>query len=161
MKINRSMRLISLLTLSTLLASCASSPSDPAYPQAYRSALVEFDQAAAPSQQSLDQFLSVYSGMTATDIGERVDAAYAPELYFSDTLHVIHDRDELKAYLQATGERLKAIEVEVMSVTHDGADVYVRWQMATHFRVAGKDIDATSIGISHLRFSDAGQVILH
>ncbi len=146
--------------LTSLLAGCASS-SAPSYVSAYREALSDFDQASPASRQAVETFLAVYTGMTSDDLPQRVEAAYAQELYFSDTLHVFHDRAALSEYLQETGKRLEDIEVDVLSVTEDNADVYVRWIMTTRFSVAGKDIEAESLGITHLRFNNAGQVILH
>jgi len=148
--------------LALLLAGCSTSSRAPGYSGAYRVALNEFDDAAAPvADDAIARFLAVYSGLTAEDLPERVSAAYAESLYFSDTLHVIHDRDSLETYLLKTGERLDDIRVEVLSVSQDGADVYVRWIMTTAFSVGGRDIEAESLGITHLRFDDAGKVILH
>lgn len=142
------------------LAGCADRD-DRRYVAAYQQALASFPGATEVDPAAVDTFLAVFTGLTSDDLPARVAAAYAPELYFSDTLHVLHSRDALADYLHKTGERLDDITVTVLSVNQDGEDVYVRWQMQTQFSVMGKDIDALSIGISHLRFNNQGQVILH
>ena len=149
-----------ILLLSLAMIGCSSN-NNSSYTAAYRAALQDHQGVAIEGQSSVDAFLDVYDHLGGNDIDQYVERAYAQDLYFNDTLHTIRDRDTLKKYLMETGEKIDSIEVEVMSVMQDGPDVYVRWTMTTKFKVMGKDIDATSIGISHLRFDDQNRVILH
>ena len=152
---------IAAMIMSGLLVGGCSSTREHSYTVDYRQALDTYAGVAPVPQPSIEAFLQVYAGLTSADLPERVRKAYAPELYFCDTLNVIRDRDSLIHYLQETGKRLKSIDVDVLSVSHDGPDVYVRWQMTTHFHVMGKDVEATSIGISQLRFNADGKVVMH
>jgi hypothetical protein len=38
--------------------------------------------------------------------------------------------------------------------------VYLRWSMRMQFRAAGRDVDSLSVGITQLRFDEAGQIVL-
>ena len=143
----------------TMLGGCAAKQEP--YAAAYRQALSSQDSSAPASEEAIQNFLAVYAGMTRPDLAELVDVAYAPSLYFNDTLKTIHDREALKHYLASTARHLDDLQVEVLSIHQDNGDVYVRWIMHTAFEVAGRDIQAESIGITHLRFNPSGQVILH
>lgn len=158
---------LAIINLSAL-AGCSSSPDQDyakngskSYTRSYHQALQKTEQAVPASQQSVDNFVAVYTGLTGEKLSEKVAAAYAENLYFSDTLNVITDRQDLIDYLAEVGNHIDDIQVTIMSVSHDKADVYVRWGMTTKFSVLGKDIDAQSVGISHLRFNQQGQIILH
>lgn len=157
-----------LSMMMTTLIGCSSNPDkspsndDPkSYTQHYQKALEHTDLAVPASQQSVDNFIAVFTNLTAQDLPEKIEMAYAEELYFSDTLNIINRRSALIDYLTETGERVDDIKVLILSVSYDNVDVYVRWKMETKFSVWGKDIDAHSVGISQLRFDQQGKVILH
>lgn len=166
---NRIVAMLSATIFSiTTLIGCSSTADqqhvndDPkSYIRAYHQALKNTEQSAPPSQQSIDNFIAVFTSLNAEDLPQKMEEAYAENLYFSDTLNVINTRSTLIDYLTETGERLDEINVTIVSVSHDDADVYVRWEMETKFSVWGKDIDAHSVGISQLRFNEQGKVVLH
>jgi SnoaL-like protein len=157
-----------LSTIIGPLTGCSSNPDqspsndDPkSYTQHYQQALERTDLAVPASQQSVDKFIAVFTHLTAENLPEKIEIAYADAFYFSDTLHVINRRDALIDYLAETAKRVDDIQVTILSVSHDNVDVYVRWKMETKLSVWGKDIDAHSVGISQLRFNQQGKVILH
>lgn len=149
-----------LLLATTLITGC-SAGDERRYVAAYQQALVDHRGVTEIDPGAIDSFLAVFTDLTAENLPALIATAYAENLYFSDTLHVLHSRDELTTYLKKTGDKVDAVTVDVLSVNQDGEDVYVRWHMQTAFSVMGRDIDAASVGISHLRFNDQGQVILH
>lgn len=149
------------LLLGTTLFTGCSAGDERRYVAAYQQALIEHRGVTDIDPAAIDSFLAVFTDLTADELPTRVTDAYAEDLYFSDTLHVLHSRSELADYLSKTGDKVEAVTVDILSVNQDGEDVYVRWRMQTKFSVMGRDIDALSVGISHLRFNENGQVILH
>jgi hypothetical protein len=127
----------------------------------YEQALELFAGDESRIDEGVTRFADAFADLTAEDLRERFEALYAERLYFNDTLHVVHSRDELVDYMARTGKALKESKVEIRHVVRDGADVYVRWTMEFHTRAAGRDVHSHSIGMTHLRFDDQGQVVLH
>ncbi|QOC23339.1 nuclear transport factor 2 family protein [Wenzhouxiangella sp. AB-CW3] len=127
----------------------------------YDQALSRFAGQDAQIEQGLERFAAAFSDLTAPDLAERFQALYASEIYFNDTLHVFHERDALVDYMRRTGASLTESHVEIKQVIQDEADVYVRWVMEFKTRAAGRDVHSHSIGMTHLRFDENGQVVLH
>jgi limonene-1,2-epoxide hydrolase len=109
----------------------------------------------------VSRFTHAFEDLTAPDLEQRLIALYADELFFNDTIHTFHRREDLLAYLVKTGAALKHSHIEIEQVISDGADVFVRWTMDFQTRAAGRDIHSTSIGMTHLRFNTQGQAVLH
>ena len=80
---------------------------------------------------------------------------------FNDTFRTFRDRKSLTAYLQKTGETVDKLNVEINDIARSGNDVYVRWSMYMQFSVLGKTVNSDSVGMTHLRFNEAGEIILH
>lgn len=127
----------------------------------YEAALAAFPGSADQIDVGLERFRATFHDLTAADLAERVRETYADELFFNDTLHSFYALGELVEYMRRTGAGLSDSVVEVHQVLRDGADVYVRWTMEFRTRAAGRDIHSRSIGMTHLRFDDAGRVVLH
>ena len=127
----------------------------------YELALASHPGSVEGIEKGLVAFESGFGDLTSPDLATRMNALYAPSIYFNDTLHVFRQRDELVDYLARTGAGLSESRVEVRQVVTDGADVFIRWQMTFKTRAAGKDIHSDSIGMTHLRFNPDGQVVLH
>ncbi len=127
----------------------------------YQQALERFSGNDSHIDQGLARFEAAFADLTAEDRSERFEALYAPQLYFNDTLHVFHTRDELVDYMTRTGGSLSESRVDIEHIVRDGNDVYVRWTMEFRTRAAGRDIHSHSIGMTHLRFDTEGRVTLH
>lgn len=109
----------------------------------------------------LSPFIELYTRLSGDDVADRVRRVYASELFFNDTLHSANNVDELALYMAQTAERADEVDVAILNHWQSGQDVFVRWTMTTRFTVLGKQREARSIGMTHLRFDDNGQVILH
>jgi len=105
----------------------------------------------------LARFQETYQDLAVADLSERVGVTYAETFFFNDTLHSFHDRATLQAYMSQISTQLEHSAIEVHQVVVDGADVFVRWRM--HF--ASASMESNSIGMSHLRFNQDGEVVLH
>ncbi|MFN7343119.1 MAG: nuclear transport factor 2 family protein, partial [bacterium] len=86
---------------------------------------------------------------------------YAADAYLNDTLVTHHGPDEIKTYFLATADTMTKYQVTVDDTVSSGNDHYVRWTMIfTAPKLnAGKPVE--SVGMSHVRFNSAGQVVMH
>ena len=152
-------------------SSCAGSPDTNSYTGIYHRVSVESgpeteipsagESGNAGENGNLDAFLDLYRDITRADVAECVRAVYAESLYFSDTLKTFHDHHALAVYLAETAERVEFNRVSFHRVLRDGEDYYVRWSMETGFRLLGRQIRTSSIGMSHIRLDGQGKVKLH
>lgn len=127
----------------------------------YEQAMIDFPGSENAIASGVEHFKALYFDLTARDLEDKIRAAYADRLFFNDTLHTFDRLDDLAAYMARTGAALSESEVLVHQVLIDGADVYVRWTMEFRTRAMGREVHSHSIGMSHLRFDEAGRVILH
>ena len=129
--------------------------------EAYFTALQALQGSETGIELGLRNFTQTYADLTADDLAERIDDVYAPSLFFNDTVHTFNDRASLKAYMTKTGANLSKSNVTIHQTIRDGQDVFVRWTMYFETSEGDDAIRSTSIGISHLRFNDEGQVVVH
>jgi hypothetical protein len=127
----------------------------------YEAALDRFTGSTAAIDQGLEAFRLGYGDLAHEDLRGRIAKLYAPELYFNDTIHTLTTREEMVDYLGKTGDALDESTVEIKQVLRDGNDVFVRWSMDFRLRAVGREIHSQSIGMTHLRFNDEGQVLVH
>ena len=147
------------------------SPDENAYPGIYRRISGELGPGtgspfAGESENTeengrLADFIDLYRDIRRADVAERVRAVYAESLYFSDTLKTFRDHHALAAYLAETADRVDFNRVSFHRILRDGNDYYVRWSMETGFRLFGRRIRTSSIGMSHIRLDGHGKVTLH
>ncbi|MGK7297493.1 MAG: nuclear transport factor 2 family protein [Candidatus Wenzhouxiangella sp. M2_3B_020] len=137
----------------------------PAAPRPFADAYHEALQTHAGDQDAIDSGLAAfertYADLTHPQLGERIRSLYAQRLYFNDSLKTFHDRDDLVAYMEATGSMLERSEVDVERVLRDGADVFIRWTMRFTASALGDPVTSESVGMSHLRFDLQGRIVLH
>lgn len=129
--------------------------------EAYHEALEQNPGHTAAIDQGVATFRQTFADLTREDLARRIGELYADEFYFNDTVHIARKRSELVDYMARTGQSLEKSRVEVHKVIQDEADVYVRWEMTFITRAMGKRIESHSIGMTHLRFDENGQIVLH
>ena len=108
----------------------------------------------------IDAFVGLFEGSHGPETAKRAATLYADDVYFSDTLTNTRSRDVVIGHFERLGATGTRIDLEVHERIHRGADVYVIWSMGARFEAASRDIESDTIGVSHLRFNDAGQIIL-
>ena len=157
------MRAIPLIVfVSMVLFGCASSgPNTPSYPEVYRQALDEFKGTDRVPPQIIDDFSTFLSNLGAANSAERAEALYAPTLHFSDSLMHTRSRDDVVAHFQGLVDAETQVEVQMLQTLISGSDIYLVWSMQSQFTPVRKTVISDSIGITHLRFNERGQVIMH
>jgi len=155
-------QLFIFLVCGVALTACAVNDPVMGYADEYQAALKrqQGSDDEAVIERGVENFRATLGDFSVPDLRERVESLYAGDVYFNDTFKTLNGREAVVEHLVATGEQVASSNVEVQSVIADGQDVYLRWLMDFRFTAGGKTIDSRSIGMSHLRFNDDGEVIL-
>lgn len=153
-------RSLLMLVLSAVLSACGGSASKSAYYAAYQQSLKD-TQASAVNDNTVAAFGEIFANLQSDDLAALIDEIYAERFYFNDTFRTLRDKQTLISYLQDTGEKVEQLEINIQDIARSGNEVYVRWTMQMQFSVFGKAINSNSVGLTHLRFNDAGEIILH
>lgn len=153
-------RSLLILILLPVLNACGGPGQQSAYYHAYQQSLKD-TQPKPVNDKSIEAFGEIFANLQTDNLPELVDEIYAERFYFNDTFQTFRDRKSLTAYLQKTGQQVDKLDVKINDIARSGNDIYVRWSMHMQFSVLGKAIKSDSVGITHLRFNQAGEIILH
>jgi hypothetical protein len=86
---------------------------------------------------------------------------YAHDAFFNDTLKTEIGAANIEKYFDATAANTDEIRVEFLDVARSGDDFYFRWAMDVKFKKIKRGQTHRSIGISHIRFTPEGKILLH
>lgn len=153
-------RSLLILLVLPVLHACGGSANKSAYYAAYQQSLNDTE-AAKVSNETVMAFGDIFSNLQNDKLTNIVYEVYADSFYFNDTFRTIRDKKTLAIYLEETGKIVESLEVTINDIARSNNDVYVRWSMNMQFSVLGKAINSDSVGMTHLRFNDAGEIILH
>ena len=113
-------------------------------------------------RQALDRFAQFFGDFSAGRIARLLDATYAPDVYFNDSLKAIRGAAELARYLEESAAGVEDCRVAIEDIARNGHGEYlVRWKMLIRFRKFARGRDTWTVGITHLRFSADGRVAYH
>ena len=120
--------------------------------------------AAVPDGQAqetawIEKVQNAFSPFTPEGTQKNFPTAYAEEMYFRDAFHTYTDRETMVEYMVKSAEMSPGVTFEFSPVVRDGIDFYLPWIMIFPAK-EGQD-PMRSLGISHLRFNQDGQVIFH
>ena len=151
-----------MLFVGTLVAGCASSPANlQSYPAAYRVALNDFPGSADVPTETISTFTEFLSELGSKKTGVRAGQLYASELHFSDALMMTRDHDRVVEHFQGLVDAGTTVQVEILQTLISEADVYLIWSMRAEFTPVRQSVVSYTIGVTHLRFNEAGRVVLH
>lgn len=153
--------IIAVLLVSMILYACSQTPKlNP-----NRTADNYFSQLSslpATSEHEVEEtFGKIYANFKQGATEDNIRAVYAEKLYFNDTFKIIEDLDELVSYMSESASQVNSTKVEILDVMRSKDDYFIRWSMKMDLRVKGKDIYSHSIGMTQLRFNEAGKVVFH
>ncbi len=100
-----------------------------------------------------------FSPFTAEGAAAHFPIAYAEELYFRDAFHTYTDRKTLVDYMVKSAGMSPGVTFEFSPVVRNGIEFYLPWVMVLPAKDGGGA--QRSLGVSHLRFNEQGQVIFH
>lgn len=142
------------------LNACGGAVNKSAYYKDYQESLVATS-ASAVKDNKIDAFALIFANLQNDELIQLVDGLYADEFYFNDTFRTLREKQALTQYLLETGKSVDKLNITIDDIARSGNEIYVRWSMNIQFTVLGKPINSDSVGITHLRFNDTGQIILH
>ncbi len=108
----------------------------------------------------LQPFVRMFSDLSAASVNAHIAEVYAENLYFHDTFHTFHSREEIRRYFVNMSEKATT-RVTPLDFLEHGPDVWLRWQMTTRFEVLWKSLDITTVGLTHLRFDASDHIVMH
>jgi hypothetical protein len=110
-------------------------------------------------EAALTRFEAFFGPLTEASVRAGIADAYAPALWFNDTLKTIQDRDALQRYMIETAHNVEHCRatIDTWSSTREG-DVLVRWRMLIRFKRFARGRDTESMGISLLRLDAQGRI---
>jgi hypothetical protein len=94
-------------------------------------------------------------------MGATARKGYAADACLRDSLQESIGLDRLEAYFIETARAAEEITAKVEDMAESGGNYYFRWTMNVRFKRFKKGETVRSIGMSHIRFNSAGQVVLH
>lgn len=121
-----------------------------------------FPAGSKAESEALERFARFFSSFEPDKVDRLLEATYAEDVYFNDTLKEIRGRAALGPYLRHSAAAVESCRVEVLDRVGNGdGDYYLRWRMLIRFRRFARGRDTASVGMSHLRFDGEGRVLLH
>lgn len=154
--------LLALLVIAILIPACAPNFNSAARVNEYKTVLSKTEDSAPGNQESLNSFTTFLQKIDDKSYVETNTAkVYSADAYLNDTLVTHHGPEEIKAYFLNTADTMTQYQITVDDTVSSGNEHYVRWTMvfAAPKLNGGKPIE--SVGMSHVRFNSAGQVIMH
>lgn len=111
---------------------------------------------------ALKRFADFFGDFTPGRVARILDATYAPDVYFNDSLKAVHGSAVLAHYLEESAAGVENCEVTIEDVSRTRHGEYLlRWKMLIRFRKFAKGRDTWTVGITHLRFAADGRVTYH
>ncbi|HEX5056773.1 MAG TPA: nuclear transport factor 2 family protein [Gammaproteobacteria bacterium] len=153
--------LMTAVTILLLCTGCTGRKLHVDYTDDYLKALTDIPGVPARDRAALENFLLAMSDLKDAAAKTRLEKAYAPQLYFNDTVRTLRTREEVVDYMLRTAERVESLTVEVNDVAARNNDYYLRWVMRMRFKMSGDIVESKSIGMSHIRTDAEGRVVIH
>ncbi len=145
--------------LSSMLAACTQKVQDQPYAE-YLNQVPGASFNNPEESERLEPFLDMFTQLSPESVDAHISRVYAEKLYFNDTFHVFRDRDTLKNYFMDLTKTAQT-DVRALDYAEAGDQIWLRWKMRTQFKVLWKDVDVTSIGMTHMIFDTNNQIVVH
>lgn len=121
-----------------------------------------FEPGSSAEAAALQRFASFFSTFSGDRIERLLPATYAADVWFNDTLKTLQGRDALAHYLAESAAAVEQCTVSIEEQTRtEHGEYLLRWKMCIRFKRFRRGIDTWTVGMSHLRFDRAGQVVYH
>ncbi|MEY3395434.1 MAG: hypothetical protein RL346_1670 [Verrucomicrobiota bacterium] len=128
----------------------------------YKSTLTETRSAPSGDSRALRAFTDFLQNIQDKDYVEKNTAkVYAKDAYLNDTLITHRGPDQIKAYFLETANTMTSYQVTIDDIASSGNNHYVRWTMVFSAPKLNGGKPVESVGMSHVRFNDNGQVTMH
>lgn len=124
-------------------------------------ALPTVKQGSAEEKAAIERVKNFLATMTEESVRQGTRKVYATDAYLNDTLTTKRGAEAIETYFLATAQNAESITVVFEDVAESNGDYYFRWVMDTRLKKLRKGETIRTIGITHIRFNEQGQVVLH
>ena len=157
--------LVCALACCVARAFCAEEDREVSYRQALEQTAIAlgngFSVGSTEEVQAIARFTEFLREWNPETIADSVQAVYASEAYFNDTIKDMNSSKKIAHYLAKSLEATETVRIEVLDVARSGVDYYFRWVMDIKFRNLNNGDWTQSEGMSQIRFNHEGKVLLH
>lgn len=108
-----------------------------------------------------ERFMQLWKNFTPEYLSANVTSVYAANAWFNDTVRTITNHADLAHYMSETAGRVASCRIEFLNIMHVEGSYFSRWKMIIQPDEKKPNDIWESYGISHLRFNESGQVVLH
>lgn len=115
----------------------------------------------AEEKAAIKRFEDYLAHFSEVSIRQNTRKTYAPNAFLNDTLKTVRGSAAIEEYFLKTLANTESMRVEFTDVARSGNEYYFRWIMDIKFRQFAKGQVVRTIGMTHVRFNEDGQVILH
>ena len=159
--------LLAALVVAILIPACAPNHNTSARVDEYKSILSETKTSStasstADSKSAIGAFSNYLKKIDDKDyIEKNTDKVYAKDAYLNDTLVTHRGPEEIKKYFLATADTMEQYELTIDDTASSGSEHYVRWTMIFTAPKLNGGKPIHSVGMSHVRLNQQGQVTMH
>jgi hypothetical protein len=121
-------------------------------------AVPSMEPGSAAEQEALRRFEEFYADYSVEAIRSGVRDIYAEDAWFGDPFHIVEGIDAIEHYFVVMAEPVVQCTFTVDSMQRSGNDYFARWTMRLESSAAKGEMIET-IGLSHVRYNDAGKII--
>lgn len=104
---------------------------------------------------------NLFSDYDYENIERNMTKVYAKQVYFRDAFRQFDNPEDMRDYMLHGLEPLAGAEFVFNRVIRSGGEFYIDWTMRLDFKSTPEGTWEESIGMSHIRYNSAGQVIFH
>ncbi len=109
----------------------------------------------------LDRFKAFFADMSEESVRTLTSQTYAPDAFFNDTLKTVIGAKAIEEYFLETVKNAESVCATVHDIAVSDGNYYVRWTMEVRLAKFKRGQTLRSIGITHLRFDEAGRIVMH
>jgi limonene-1,2-epoxide hydrolase len=117
-------------------------------------------QGSAEEERAIAQFRDFYAVFSADTIRASIRTLYAQDAYFRDGFRAVQGIDNLEKYFLSTTEAFEECTFDIQDVAVHEGNYYFRWIMTLALK-RKKDDRFQVVGMSHVRFDNAGKITFH
>lgn len=114
---------------------------------------------AKGEKDAIARFNAYFADITEQSIRSQIDAFYAPDVRFNDTLKSLRGREAVKEYFLKIPQHAEFVRSRVLDHSRSGSNYYVRWILDVRYK--GSKETVRTMGMTLLKYDDSGRVVLH
>jgi ketosteroid isomerase-like protein len=111
--------------------------------------------------RAIERFQALFDDFTATALARGTAEVYADDAWLDDNLKTLRGAAAIRDYFVESAGHTEDTRIEFHDAARSGDDFYFRWTMTIRFKSLAGGRPVESAGMTHVRFSEQGKVLLH